>query len=42
MRMLEKSVLMIGQVLGLLIGDNFTTPLDDVLEQHPYLEVAVY
>ncbi len=36
MRMLKKSVLIIGQVLGLLLGDNITTSTSQVTELHPY------
>lgn len=41
MRMLEKSVLVIGQVLGLLIGENFTTPPSEVLQKYPYLQFCM-
>jgi len=34
---LRKSVLVIGQVLGLIMGNNFNTPISEVLRQHPYL-----
>lgn len=36
MKGLKESVLIIGQVLGLLMGDNFATTLE-VLEQYPYI-----
>lgn len=37
MRELKKVVLIIGKVLGLLLGDNFTTPTAQVMERYPYL-----
>ncbi len=36
MKQLRESVLVIGQVLGLLMGDGFTTPLAQTLKQDPY------
>ena len=37
---LRKSVLVIGQVLGLLMGDKFNTPISEVLKRHPYLRFS--
>jgi len=37
MKGLMKSVLIVGQVLGLFAGNNFTTPTLEVLERDPFL-----
>ena len=37
MQNLAKSFLAIGQVFGLVIGYNFTTPILQTLEKYPYL-----
>lgn len=38
---LMKSVLIIGQVLNLLIGDDFTTPTSEVMERYPYFRFDI-
>jgi hypothetical protein len=38
---LKESLLVIGQVFDLLIGDDFTTPTLEVIEQYPYLRFGV-
>ena len=38
MRVLKRPVLIIGQVLNLIIGDNFTTPTLQVMKQYPHLD----
>lgn len=35
MKSITKSVTVVGQVIGLLIGTKFTTPVAQVLEQNP-------
>jgi len=37
MKRAKKAVLIIGQVLSLIMGDNFTTPLLQVMERYPFL-----
>ena len=37
MKDLKKSVQIVGQVFGLLIGDKFTTPVAHTLREHPNL-----
>ena len=37
MKGLVKSVVVVGQVIGLLVGNNFTTPTTYVIEQHTNL-----
>jgi len=37
MRRLKRAVLIIGQVLNLIMGDNFTTPVLQVMERYPFL-----
>jgi len=37
MKSITKSVSVVGQVVGLLIGSKFTTPVTQVLEQNPNL-----
>lgn len=37
MKSLMKSAQIIGQVFGLVFGDNFTTPATHTIEQYPYL-----
>ena len=37
MKSLVKSALVVGQVFGLVIGDKFTTPLAQALEEDPSL-----
>ncbi|HEX9896102.1 MAG TPA: hypothetical protein VGA85_00365 [Dehalococcoidales bacterium] len=34
MKGIVKSVAVVGQVLGLLVGNKFTTPINYVLEQY--------
>ena len=36
MKSLIKSAVIIGQVLGLVVGDNFTTGSWQVTERYPY------
>lgn len=38
---LMKSVLIIGRVLNLLIGDDFNTPAAEVMERFPYLHFGM-
>jgi hypothetical protein len=38
MKNLMKSVIIIGHVFGLFMGNNFTTPAAETLERHPYLQ----
>jgi len=42
MKSLMKSVQIIGQVFGLVFGDNFTTPAAHTMEQYPYLRFRYY
>jgi len=35
MNNLTKSILVVNQLLGVLLGNNFTTPSQIVLESHP-------
>jgi hypothetical protein len=35
---LAKSVKVVGQVVGLLLGENFQTPLETVMTNHPNAE----
>jgi hypothetical protein len=37
MKNIVKSVAVVGQVLGLLIGNKFSTPTTCVLEHNPYI-----
>ena len=37
MKRLIKSVEVIGRVLGVVLGDNFTTPTSHVWKEYPYL-----
>lgn len=37
MKKLKKLALIIGQVLNLIIGDNFTTPILQVMERYPFV-----
>jgi hypothetical protein len=37
MKRLVKSVVVVGQVIGLLAGNNFTTPMNYVIAQHSNL-----
>lgn len=41
MKELKESLLVIGQVFGLLMGDNFTTPTLEVIERYPYLRFGI-
>ena len=34
----KKSVEVAGQILGLVIGDKFQTPVEELLEKDPYLQ----
>ncbi len=38
MKNLMKSVMVIGHVFGLFLGNDFTTPATEILERHPYLQ----
>ncbi len=37
MKRLIKSAEVIGRVLGVVMGNNFTTPIAHTLEKYPYL-----
>ena len=37
MKNLMKPVVIIGKVLGLVMGENFTTPISRTLQENPYL-----
>jgi hypothetical protein len=37
MNNLTKSILVVNKLLGLLIGSNFTTPSEHVLEEYPVI-----
>ena len=37
MKDLKKSVQVVGQVFGLLIGDKLTTPVEETLKENPNL-----
>jgi hypothetical protein len=37
MKGLAKSVVVVGQVIGLLVGNNFKTPINEVIAQHSNL-----
>jgi hypothetical protein len=40
MKGIAKSVAVVGQVLGLLIGSKFTTPTTHVIEQ--YIDIVLF
>ncbi|MDP2920597.1 MAG: hypothetical protein Q8O43_10335 [Dehalococcoidia bacterium] len=40
MKNIVKSAAVVGQVINLLIGNKFTTPANNVLENNPY--IALY
>ncbi|MDP2920596.1 MAG: hypothetical protein Q8O43_10330 [Dehalococcoidia bacterium] len=35
MNNLNKSVLLVNKLIGLLLGDNFSTPIEKALEEYP-------
>lgn len=35
MRGIKKAILIVSQVLGLLFGDNFDTPVSAVIKEYP-------
>ena len=41
MNNLTKSILIVNQLLGAVMGNNFTTPAQIVLEEHPGLRYLV-
>ena len=40
MKNLAKSMAVVGQVIGLFIGSNLTTPVNKVMEEH--INIALY
>ena len=40
MKDLKKSIQIVGQVFGLLIGDKFTAPAEETLRKHPNLGLS--
>lgn len=41
MKTLAKSVFVVGQVFGLVMGSNFTIPADETLGRYPHLRLHV-
>lgn len=37
MKSIVKSMAVVGQVISLLVGSNFTTPINFEMEQNPYI-----
>lgn len=40
MKRLKESLAVVGQVIGLLLGDNLTTSTQDVMARYPVLIVS--
>ena len=39
MNTIKKSVVVVGQILGLISGSKFETPVNYVLEQNPFISL---